>query len=798
MLRLLLTVLTLCFFLPAQSVLAQGVVSQTTVSDMTAPMSELLKEASDSGMTVIIMDPTGVPANANTGSDAEPMFEAKNASGTLLMRAQMQVDDFRDLLNQRLNALPAAVNEVLFVLRASSPDGSIFAFAKELLYVLCFLAIGVLVERKVYGQRLIGPWVMARIKDNPIGYSERLPYLLLRFVGGLGGVIVSIVVAGLVGALVRGPAEDSAIRFTVITIFAAYGLCRIVALAWRMILSPYLEQYRIPALTTPDARKLHNWVFLLSAFDISTLFFGEWLKELGLNYNVYALMTLVLISLFALLNVAMIIANRSAISGALRNGRSADQVSMATRWLSFLWAPIFVIYVALGWARMAFELVLELPTSIPLIAGSYAILTSIIVVYATINFAIERFFERTRRIRAANAAMLRAQENDDKTAHEIELASNGDIELENGDDVDAKLLEFHQTMSNQSIHSFEGLARRVAGILAVITGGYAALLIFGADQYLEHNSYYNKALDVAVILFWGYIAFHAFRIWVDTKIQDEMGEVSEVEPGDEGGASGASRLATLLPLFRSLILIVIVVSIALIALLELGVNVSPLFAGAGVVGLAVGFGSQSLVRDIFSGAFFLFDDAFRKGEYIDIGLVKGTVEKISVRSFQLRHHLGPLHTVPFGEIQYLTNYSRDWVIMKLKLRVTYDTDVEHVRKLVKNLGVELLDDPVIGHNFIQPLKSQGVVEMQDSAMIIRVKFMTKPGDQWLVRKKVYQDLRDLFAREGIKFAHREVTVRLADGKQTETLTPNQREAVTGAAQAAIDEDALDEMGGDDR
>ena len=154
--------------------------------------------------------------------------------------------------------------------------------------------------------------------------------------------------------------------------------------------------------------------------------------------------------------------------------------------------------------------------------------------------------------------------------------------------------------------------------------------------------------------------------------------------------------------------------------------------------------------------------------------------------------LRALHTMPFGEIQVMTNYSRDWVIMKLPLRVTYDTDVEKVRKLIKNLGVQLLDDPVIGENFIQPLKSQGVIEMQDSAMIIRVKFMTKPGDQWLVRKKVYEEIKDLFAREGIKFAHREVTVRLADGK-VDALTKQEKEAVAGAVQAGIDDE---ERGGD--
>ena len=253
-------------------------------------------------------------------------------------------------------------------------------------------------------------------------------------------------------------------------------------------------------------------------------------------------------------------------------------------------------------------------------------------------------------------------------------------------------------------------------------------------------------------------------------------------------------------MFRNFVLLVIILTIVLIVLMEMGVNVGPLFAGAGIVGVAVGFGSQSLVRDIFSGAFFLFDDAFRKGEYIDVGGVKGTVENISVRSFQLRHHLGALHTIPFGEIQVLTNYSRDWVIMKLPLRVTYDTDVEKVRKLIKKLGVELLDDPVIGENFIQPLKSQGVIEMQDSAMIIRVKFMTKPGDQWLVRKKVYEEIRALFEREGIKFAHREVTVRLADGQKADELTDEDRKAITAAAQASIEEELLEDAAefGDDR
>jgi small-conductance mechanosensitive channel len=241
-----------------------------------------------------------------------------------------------------------------------------------------------------------------------------------------------------------------------------------------------------------------------------------------------------------------------------------------------------------------------------------------------------------------------------------------------------------------------------------------------------------------------------------------------------------------LPLVRNFILIVILTTLALIVAMQLGANVAPLFAGAGIVGLAIGFGSQTLVRDILSGAFYLLDDAFRKGEYIDVGGVKGTVEKISLRSFQLRHHLGMLHTIPFGEIQHLTNFSRDWVMMKLPLRLTYDTDVERVRKLVKKLGQILLEDPEIGAKFMQPLKSQGVIQMDDSAMIVRVKFMTRPGDQWVIRKRVFAEIRELFEREGVHFAHREVTVRIPGMPKDQELDGETQQAVGAAARRALD------------
>ncbi len=741
-------------------------------------LAAAIRSATEAGASVIVIDSAGqiVSSGGTQGAVDGAAPHDPMSEGSQLMKAQERFSKFRESMASRLEALPYSIFEVQYILRQTSPDGRIQTYVEVLFWNILFLLLGRWLSIEIYGKRIAKGIVVARSKENPQGYREKMPFLVFRFLMGIGATVFAMLMALIVGYLFFGEAEDISIQFTVTAIFTAFFLSRTVSDLWRMVLSPYLSQYRLPPFSDRDAKRLYVWASALATYDITVVLFSTWVADFGLNYNVYAMVYGSLTMVGALGNILMILFNARAISNAIRGGRSPDQVSWILRFISFAWAPVLIVYMVFSWFKLAVDLVLENENSIPIVASSYAIFMSVVIAYGAMNYLLERYFDRNRQMEEINA----------------EAEEDQDIET-----VDTPLAE----QRKHSIVTYEDLARRVAGILAFVVGLYALVVIWNPDASWSEDLPIERALDVMVILFIGYILFHFFRVWIDSKIAEEIDEGGgEVELGDEGGEGGQSRLATLLPLFRGAILAVVVVTIVLIVLMELGINVSPLFAGAGVVGLAVGFGSQTLVRDIFSGAFFLMDDAFRKGEYIDIGDVKGTVEKISVRSFQLRHHLGALNTIPFGEIKVLTNYSRDWVIMKLPLRVTYDTDVEKVRKLIKKLGQELLSDPVIGDNFIQPLKSQGVIEMQDSAMIIRVKFMTKPGDQWLVRKKVYQEIRELFAREGIRFAHREVTVRLADEKAAEDLTPKQREAVTGAVQAAIDEDYLDDIGpgGDDR
>jgi small-conductance mechanosensitive channel len=264
-----------------------------------------------------------------------------------------------------------------------------------------------------------------------------------------------------------------------------------------------------------------------------------------------------------------------------------------------------------------------------------------------------------------------------------------------------------------------------------------------------------KILAVVLIC---YVAWGLINAAIQRRMHEEMPEGKEDAEMEEGGAGG-SRIATLLMLLRKFILVVIIVMASLIVLAALGVNIGPLIAGAGVFGLAIGFGAQTLVKDIISGVFFLMDDAFRVGDYLEVSGTKGSVEHISLRSLRLRNPRGQVYFIPFGDMKTVTNLSRDYVIMKLDFRVRYDADVEKIRKIIKKKVYNVIAaDPELGPKLLEPIKSQGVREMDDSAMIMRVKYKTKPGDQFAIRKEVYRLMQEAFKEEGIEFAHRNVTV----------------------------------------
>jgi len=312
-----------------------------------------------------------------------------------------------------------------------------------------------------------------------------------------------------------------------------------------------------------------------------------------------------------------------------------------------------------------------------------------------------------------------------------------------------------------------GAALRAAAVGVIWAAGFFVLSRIWAGLLLGVTSsqfaqVMRQTAGVAVFAFAGWVALVFLHAFFDAYAPRRR----VVGPGDEDVAheeSVPSRLATVLPVLRGVVLGAVLGLTILIVLSRLGVDIGPLLAGFGILGLALSFGSQALVRDIVSGVFFMLEDAFRVGEYVDTGRLKGTVEKISLRSMQLRHQSGQIHTVPFGQVQSLTNASRDWATIKFNVRLDHSADIEQARKAIKKTGIALMEDPEYGPHFIAPLKMQGVADITDSAIVIRLKFTGKPNQSSMLQreslKRVYRALNDAH----VPFASNAVTVRGGEG-----------------------------------
>ncbi|TFF24851.1 mechanosensitive ion channel family protein [Jiella endophytica] len=315
--------------------------------------------------------------------------------------------------------------------------------------------------------------------------------------------------------------------------------------------------------------------------------------------------------------------------------------------------------------------------------------------------------------------------------------------------------------------------------LASFAGADAASLTGGADFV---SRLLRGILGGIAVLLIADLVWAILRATIDDRLRQARSDVADTEEAQARRA----RLLTLLPIIRNLLAVAIAIVALLMVLAGLGVEIAPLIAGAGVVGVAVGFGAQTVVKDVISGMFYLWDDAFRVGEYIQSGGYKGTVESFSLRSVKLRHHRGPLFTVPFGELGAVQNMSRDWVIDVMSVNVPYDTDLQKVKAIVKDIGRQLQEAPEFKPHIIQTLKMKGVQQFGDFAMNLRLAMTTRPGQQFTIRRQAYAMIRKAFPENGIEIAIPTVQIASDGDPQTnqQAAAAAQRMQVAGNPGAA--------------
>ncbi len=328
------------------------------------------------------------------------------------------------------------------------------------------------------------------------------------------------------------------------------------------------------------------------------------------------------------------------------------------------------------------------------------------------------------------------------------------------------------------------IARGARAVVIVLAAAWLAIVWRMTPQGLGHvnpifTALFYGLLKSVVVLLAADLCWHLAKAWIDGVVV-ATGDAVAVTPAEK---ARRARYRTLLPILKNALAVMITVMAVLIVLAQLGVEVAPLIAGAGVFGVALGFGSQTLVKDIISGVFYMFDDAFRVGEYIQAKNYKGTVEGFSLRSVRLRHHRGPVFTVPFGELGAVQNMSRDWGVVKFRISVSHAADVEKVRKLTKKIGATMLDDPELAPLFIAPLKMKGIEEFTDYGMVLSFGMTLQPSPmQSFIRRRANLLLREEFMANGIDFATPSVQVE-AEGKAdaaaaATSLRANQLKAVS--------------------
>lgn len=222
------------------------------------------------------------------------------------------------------------------------------------------------------------------------------------------------------------------------------------------------------------------------------------------------------------------------------------------------------------------------------------------------------------------------------------------------------------------------------------------------------------------------------------------------------------RINTLMGIIWGVVKIVLVVTMVMIILQKFGVNIAPILASAGIIGLAVGFGAQELVRDVISGFFILLENQIRTG---DVGIINGTgglVEKIELRTITLRDFSGVVHVFQNGKINTLSNMSKEWSAAVFDVGVAYKEDASKVMEIMKEVGDELKSDTAFQSKIIEPIEIMGLDQFADSAIVIRARIKTKPSQQWLVKREFNKRLKRVFDDRNIEIPFPHTTVYWGD------------------------------------
>lgn len=533
---------------------------------------------------------------------------------------------------------------------------------------------------------------------------RRLPFVF----GGLMLDLVPVAVFAAMGnALLATPLGDNSnARLVILAIVNAYVLSRIVMCIVRAFVAPHTPRLRLLQCDDYWARYIERWARRITAVAV----FGFAAAEVGVLFGLYSTAHDMLIKLVGLvvhtLLIVVVVQSRHAVANRLRAPRrKTGTLASLQNHLATRWHVIAIFYIVALWLVAA----AEIRDGYTRLLHFFVVTSATLIVARLAGIVLLGALDRALRVKASTPAQFPA---------------------------------FEQRLS----HYYPVVRLFVTGVLSAVTGvvllevwGYSPVSWFSGGQL--GAQLLSAVATSAVTILVAVVAWEAANAAIE-------GQIATLTRAAQ--TARAARLRTLLPMLRTALLGTIVIIAGLIVLSQIGVNIAPLLAGAGVLGVAIGFGSQKLVQDLITGLFLLLENTMQVGDIVSLGGLSGTVEYLSIRTIRLRALDGSLHIIPFSSVTTVTNQTRDFAYALVDLPIGLNEEPDRVGELLRAIVSDMRAEPRWKEIITAELDVMGVYAFTDTAWTMRVRIRCTPSQRWAVNREFNRRVKYCFDQNAVQ------------------------------------------------
>ncbi|GAA5231582.1 mechanosensitive ion channel [Verticiella sediminum] len=518
------------------------------------------------------------------------------------------------------------------------------------------------------------------------GLLGRLPWAVVDAVLSLLPLVAFLAVVSL-GVTLQG-GEGSRFQAVVMPIFNSYVAVRIALAVVRLMLSPDRAALRLAHVTDATARHLFRqalWIFTVAAIGFAL---GEVLVQLGAAGHVRTLIMKTTSLIVCGMVVALVLRTRESVRTLIRGERADEAMASLRAFLAEIYPYAAVAVIVTFWVVWALGVANGFQRAVHFLMATTAVLAASRLLWILITGAIDRSFENANtRIEAS---------------------------LSNG------------------VERYHGWLRLLVNVLIGATTVIALLQVWGfnAISWFDQGTVGRRLLSAGWTI--GIAAVLAIIVWEAVSLALRR----RIDTWSAGGdVVRAARLRTLVPMIRTLVLIAIALVVVFTALTELGVNVAPLLAGASIIGVAIGFGSQKLVQDFITGIFLLMENAMQVGDNVTVAGVSGTVEYLSIRTVRLRAGDGSLHVIPFSSVSTVNNVNRGLGNAPVRLTLVPNANVPATYDVLRRISEQMQADERFGPSMLAPLDIFGVDQIDGAGVTIAGQIRTTDKGRWPVQRE---------------------------------------------------------------